>query len=160
MLRPSRLLILLSALLFAACRQDQLPTGPDTPAGNNLSSAAAATLVVNSLADPGDGTCNARECTLREAIKDSRSSAINFASGLTGTITLARPGAGGGTLVIDKTLTVTGPGARITITRRSTDPEFRLVTIGDGGTASLANLSLRNGRTNRNGGGIINFGSL
>jgi CSLREA domain-containing protein len=28
----------------------------------------AATLTVNSLADPGNGTCDATECTLREAI--------------------------------------------------------------------------------------------
>jgi len=31
-------------------------------------SASAATFVVNSSADPGDGVCDAAECTLREAI--------------------------------------------------------------------------------------------
>ncbi|HSJ76460.1 MAG TPA: hypothetical protein VK899_09815, partial [Gemmatimonadales bacterium] len=100
------------------------------------------------------------ECTLREAIDNPASTSINFASGLTGTITLARPRAGGGTLIIDKALSITGPGGGVTITRRSTDPEFRLMTIGDGGRATLVNLSLTNGRTDRNGGGIINFGSL
>jgi len=159
MLRLSPFLIPLPFLL-AACGEDQL-SNPSTSTSNRESVSAAAVLVVNSLADPGDGTCNTRECTLREAIKDSRSSAITFAAGLAGSsIILARPGAGGGTLVIDKTLSITAPGGRITITRRSTDPEFRLMTIGDGGKASLANLSLRNGRTDRNGGGIINFGSL
>lgn len=39
--------------------------------------AAAMTFVVNSAADPGDGTCNASNCTLREAI-----SAANNNSGL------------------------------------------------------------------------------
>lgn len=36
-----------------------------------------ATYVVNSVADPGDGTCNTTECTLREAIE-----AANASSGL------------------------------------------------------------------------------
>ncbi len=147
--------------LLAACGEDQLSNPSASTSNNTESVSAAAALVVNSLADPGDGTCNTRECTLREAIKDSRSSAITFAAGLAGSsIILARPGAGGGTLVIDKTLSITGPSGRVTITRPNADPEFRLMTIGDGGRASLANLSLRNGRTNRNGGGIINFGSL
>jgi CSLREA domain-containing protein len=155
---PTRFFLLLSLLLFVACGEDQPPTAPVSPTENTTS--AASHLVVNSLADPGDGTCNARECTLREAIENAGSTTISFASGLTGTITLARPAAGGGTLVINKALTITGPSGRITIARRSTDPAFRLLTIGDGGIASLANLSLRNGRTDRNGGGIINFGSL
>jgi CSLREA domain-containing protein len=113
------------------------------------------------LADPGDGTCNTRECTLREAIKDSRSSAITFAAGLAGSsIILARPGAGGGTLVIDKTLSITGPGIHVTVSRRSTDPAFRLMTVGNSGIVSLTNLDLRNGKTDKNGGGLINFGKL
>jgi CSLREA domain-containing protein len=117
--------------------------------------------VVNSLADPGDGTCNTSECTLREAIKDSRSSAITFAAGLAGSsIILARPGAGGGTLVIDKTLSITGPGIHVTVSRRSTDRAFRLMTVGNSGIVSLTNLDLRNGKTERNGGGLINFGKL
>ncbi|HKP49262.1 MAG TPA: choice-of-anchor Q domain-containing protein [Gemmatimonadales bacterium] len=156
-----RLFLLLPALYLAACGRDELPTAPDSPAGPGVSSAAAATLVVNSLADPGNGVCNATECTLREAIKDSRSSAITFAAGLAGSsIILARPGAGGGTLVIDKTLRINGPSGHVTITRRTTDPEFRILTIGTGGTASLTNLTLQNGKTDRNGGGIINFGRL
>ncbi|MBZ0296029.1 MAG: right-handed parallel beta-helix repeat-containing protein, partial [Anaerolineae bacterium] len=49
---------------------------------------AAQTYVVNSTADPGDGTCDATECTLREAI-----TAANANSG-TDTIAFDIPGAG------------------------------------------------------------------
>jgi CSLREA domain-containing protein len=121
---------------------------------------AAAVRVVNSLADPGDGLCDAKECTLREAIADPGSTAISFAQGLTGTITLARPGAGGGTLVIDKALTITGPSSGLTIQRRTTDPDFRLLRIPSGGVVTLENLTLRGGKTSLPGGGILNFGRL
>ena len=160
MLRLSRFLVPLPFLL-AACGEDQLANPPASTSNNPESASAAAVLVVNSLADPGDGTCNTRECTLREAIKDSRSNAITFAAGLAGSsIILARPGAGGGTLVIDKTLSITGPGIHVTVSRRSTDPAFRLMTVGNSGVVSLTNLDLRNGKTDKNGGGLINFGKL
>src|SRR5687768_8852796 len=54
--------------------------------------AHAATYEVNSLNDPGDGTCDAAECTLREAITTANGVAgadtITFASGLTGAINI------------------------------------------------------------------------
>jgi CSLREA domain-containing protein len=74
--------------------------------------------VVNSVADPGDGVCNAAQCTLREAIADPQTTAITFASGLAGPITLARPGEGGGRLEIERSLTITGPSQRIAIRGR------------------------------------------
>ena len=42
--------------------------GDASASGTILDGSADATLVVNSSADPGDGVCNATECTLREAI--------------------------------------------------------------------------------------------
>ncbi len=159
MLRLSPFLIALPFLL-AACGEDQLSDPSASSSNNRESASAAAVLVVNSLADPGDGICNAKECTLREAIKDSRSSTINFAPGLTGTITLARPLAGGGTLRINKSLSIVGPNSGVTVRRRGTDPAFRLLTIDEQGVVSLTNLTLRNGRTDRPGGGISNFGAL
>jgi CSLREA domain-containing protein len=117
--------------------------------------------VVNSLADPGNGVCNATQCTLREAINDPASTEISFASGLTGPITLAKPANGGGTLRIEKTLTITGPSTGIVIGRRGTDPAFRILRIGSGVTVKLTNLTVRNGKeTERAGGGIVNFGTL
>ena len=156
------LLLPLPLLMLAACGEDQSPTAPTPPAGPSgpAFGQTASLKVVNSLADPGDGTCNAAQCTLREAINDPGSTEIGFAPGLTGAITLARSGLGGGTLVIEKTLTITGPGTGIVIRRRSTDPAFRILRIGTGVTVTLTNLTIRNGKTDLNGGGINNFGTL
>jgi CSLREA domain-containing protein len=148
-------------LVLAACGPDQPPTEPSPPAGPGGSTAGAVGHeTVTSLADPGDGTCNAAQCTLREAINAPGSSEISFASGLTGTITLAAPSAGGGLLEIGKALTITGPAAGIVVQRRSVDPEFRILRVGAAGKVTLSNLTLRNGKTDGDGGGIINFGTL
>jgi CSLREA domain-containing protein len=159
---PRLLPFLLALLGLAACGEDQSPTAPRPPAGPSgpAFSHTAGHKMVNSLADPGDGTCNATQCTLREAINDPGSTEISFAPGLTGTITLARSGLGGGTLVIEKALTITGPSAGIVIRRRSTDPAFRIFRIGSGVSVRLTNLTIRNGKTDLSGGGIRNFGTL
>jgi CSLREA domain-containing protein len=155
-----RLRFLLPLLVLAACSEDQSPTGP-TESGDLAENHAPGHKVVNSLADPGNGLCNAAQCTLREAINDPASTEITFAAGLTGTITLARPGAGGGTLVIEKQLTITGPAGRIVIQRRATDPAFRIFRIGSGVSVTLTNLTIRGGRPPATGGGgIVNFGTL
>jgi CSLREA domain-containing protein len=150
---------LLAVVLFAACSEDQPPTAPAEP-DQVAESHTAGHKVVNSLADPGNGPCNATQCTLREAINDPQSTEISFAPGLTGTITLAAPAAGGGTLTIDKKLSITGPGTGIVIRRRSTDPDFRVVRVPSDGNVALTNLTIQNGKTDRTGGGIINFGTL
>jgi CSLREA domain-containing protein len=155
------LLALMSSAL--GCRDDaEPPTAPDP--GGPASSHAAGHKVVTSLADPGDGRCTRTHCTLREAINDPASTEISFASGLTGTITLAKPGLGGGTLLIEKTLTITGPSAGVVIQRRSTDPAFRIFRIGSGVTVRLTNLTIRGGKPPAidiiSGGGVVNFGTL
>jgi CSLREA domain-containing protein len=158
-------LLPLPLLMLAACSEDQSPTTPTLPAapGGPEFSHTPGHKMVNSLADPGDGTCTAAQCTLREAITDLTSTEISFAPGLTGTITLAPPTAGGGTLQINKRLAITGPSQRIVIRRRSTDPAFRIVRIGPDGTVMLTNLIVRGGRAGGNqgrGGGIRNDGTL
>jgi CSLREA domain-containing protein len=157
-----QLALLLPLLVLAACGEDQSPTAPTPPAepGGPAFGHTAGHKVVNSLADPGDGTCTATQCTLREAIKDPQSTEISFAPGLTGTITLARSGLGGGTLAIEKSLSITGPSTGIVIRRRSTDPAFRIVRIGSAVTVRLTNLTIRNGKMDRGGGGILSFGTL
>jgi CSLREA domain-containing protein len=154
--------VLASALVLAAlgCREDvESPTAPGEPGGPAFDHTSGH-KVVNSLADPGNGVCNATQCTLREAIQDPQSTEISFKPGLTGTITLARPGLGGGTLVIEKTLTITGPSAGIVILRRSTDPDFRIFRIGSGATVRLTNLTIRNGKADPGGGGILSYATL
>jgi CSLREA domain-containing protein len=156
------LLHLLPLLVLAACSEREPPSAPAEPGGPDYSHTAGH-KIVNSLADPGNGICNLTQCTLREAINNPQSTEISFASGLAGgTITLARPGLGGGTLVIEKNLTIIGPSARIIIRRRSTDPEFRIFQIGSAATVKLTNLRIQNGKTGQagGGGGIINRGTL
>jgi CSLREA domain-containing protein len=145
---------LLLVLVLAACSEDQPPTGPTAP-GDMAESHGPGHKVVNSLADPGNGVCNAAQCTLREAINDPTSTEITFAAGLTGQITLAPPGAGGGQLDINKQLSITGPTARIAIRGRIPDRPFPVFRIGKQGTAALANLVIRNG-----GNGVTNRGTL
>jgi CSLREA domain-containing protein len=152
-------LAILPLLVLAACG-DEGPTAPVAPPLRPKAGVTAVQRLVNSLADPGTGGCTATECTLREAIKDPASTAISFTPGLTGTLTLASPARGGGSLVIDKALTITGPGAGVVIRRRATDPEFRILRIGKAGVVTLKNLTLRGGKTALPGGGIMNFGSL
>jgi CSLREA domain-containing protein len=146
---------LLALLVLAACDEDQSPTAPTSPAepGGPAYSHTAGHKVVNSLADPGNGTCNATQCTLREAITDPGSTEISFAPGLTGAITLAGYAAGGGRLSIDKRLSITGPSQRIVIRRPSTVSAFPIFRIGVDGTVKLVNLTIRDG-------GILNRGTL
>jgi CSLREA domain-containing protein len=144
----------------AACGEDQ-STARTPPGGAAGSAVSTASLkVVNSLADPGNGICNATQCTLREAINDPASTAISFAPGLTGPITLAKPAVGGGTLRIGKALTITAPSSGIVIRRLSTDPAFRILRVDEGATAKLANLTIRAGKTDLAGGGIVHRGIL
>ena len=159
--RPLPLVLPIIALL-AACGEEPSPTGPmpsEVPSAEAVTTAAGS-RVVNSLADPGDGACDGRQCTLREAIEASGTTAITFTASLTGTITLADPADRGGPLAITKSLTITAPAAGITIRRRSTDAPFRILRVGEGAEVTLTRLTLRNGRTELQGAGLINFGRL
>jgi len=151
---------MLPVLVLAACT-DQ-PTAP-AESGSPAFDHTSGHKVVNSLADPGDGTCTAAQCTLREAIRAGGSTEISFAPGLTGSITLASPADGGGTLHINKRLSITGPSGQMGIRRRSTDPAFRIVRIGSDGVVTLTNVSMRGGKatgSNGVGAGILNSGRL
>jgi CSLREA domain-containing protein len=151
----------LTLIAIAGCGDETAPTPlPATAEVGGAAANLAGHRTVNSLADPGDGSCNAAQCTLREAMAAPGTTDIGFASGLSGTITLAAPGAGGGSLQINQTLAITGPAAGITVRRRATDPEFRLLAIGTSGKVTLTKLSFRGGKTGQPGGGISNFGSL
>jgi CSLREA domain-containing protein len=155
-MRCSRILpLVLPALLLAGCGEEPSPTGPGERPGDVSLSQTAGVRVVNSVADPGDGLCNAAQCTLREAIDDPQTTAITFAPGLVGPITLARPGEGGGRLEIERALTITGPSQRIAIRGQSPDLTFPVIRVANGARVTLANLIIRRG-----GGGILNRGTL
>lgn len=158
-MRPvTPLAVLLPLLLLAACR-DEAPLTAPAEVDDLAAFHTPGHKVVNNLADPGDGTCNAVECTLREAINDPTSRRITFAPGVRGAITLAS-GAAGGRLTIDHALTIVGPKAGITVQRRSTDPEFRVLRITAEVDVALTNLIIRGAKPVGPVGAILNDGRL
>src|SRR6478735_11272456 len=72
--------------------------------------AGATTWTVNNTEDHSVGFCTTSDCTLREAITIASSGdVIEFAPGVTGTITLG----GAGELFIQQNITINGPGANL-----------------------------------------------
>jgi hypothetical protein len=115
-------------------------------------SAAAATITVTNGNDGGTGS-------LRQAIvAASPGDAINFAPSVT-TVTLTS-----GELVIDKNLTIIGPGAnRLTVTATQHDfVSFRVFNISSStATVSISGMTISNGfLPGEGGGGILSAGVL
>jgi len=125
--------------------------------------AQAATIIVNSLADPGAPGI----CALRDAITaantmtatngcaaGSGNDTINFPPRMTGTISLVS------TLpeVTDSLLTINGPASRgISISGGGNVPVMGVATNA---TLNVNSLTIADGRSNTNGGGIVNLGIL
>jgi hypothetical protein len=113
----------------------------------------AATITVKNGNDSGPGS-------LRQAIIDaSPGDTINFAPSVT-TVTLTS-----GELVIDKNVTIAGPGAnRLTVTTNPPDfVSFRVFNISSStATVSISGITISNGFTQEGpgGGGILNAGVL
>lgn len=110
--------------------------------------AAAATFYVGNLNNSGGGS-------LRQAILDANANAdasntINFS--VTGTITLTT-----GELLINKSLTINGPGVySMTVSGNSASRVFNV----NAGPVTIAGLTIQNGYTGSSGGGINNAGTL
>ncbi len=114
----------------------------------DLIPATATTITVTTTNDLGAGS-------LRQAINDALpGDRIDFDSSiLPGTIGLTS-----GELSIDKDLTINGPGAgSLTIDGNASSPIF---TIGSSATASISGLTIKNGTSDHDGGGIFNSGTL
>lgn len=136
-------------------------TATDPNSENNTSTAGTTVgcitdpIVINN-ADSGPGS-------LRQAIKDAcDASTITFSGAVTSPVTLTTA-----ELLINKNLTINGPGANMLTIQRSTaggTPNFRVFTINSGSTASISGLTISNGRTadgsasnpGVDGGGILN----
>ncbi|MFN8526134.1 MAG: choice-of-anchor Q domain-containing protein [Chloroflexota bacterium] len=105
--------------------------------------ALAANKTVTKTADTNDGTCSVVDCSLREAIiAASPGDTVVFDAAVTGTITL---NVGLGQLVIDKHLTINGPGAGVLAVSGGD-----AVRVFDIGPTAAVNVTL-NGFTVRNG---------
>src|ERR671918_191841 len=124
----------------------------------SMTSWAVNTITVTNPGDSGTGT-------LREAIALALpGDTIDFAAGLD-TITLTSD-----ELVIDKDLTISGPGSGNLTIQRSGDvntPEFRIFNVTSStGTVTISGLTVSNGHADgaddslRSGGGINNDGSF
>ena len=137
--KPSHLRYAASLLAFAVlagCSDREPVTAPAVPSPHL--SQELVSPVVNSLADPGDGTCDdagtGDGCTLREAIAfaNALGATITFDPALTSggaqviTLDPAR-----GQLAIAKNLTIVGPGADLLTVRRAPDAPtaFRIIEI-------------------------------
>ncbi|HEX6189236.1 MAG TPA: choice-of-anchor Q domain-containing protein, partial [Pyrinomonadaceae bacterium] len=109
----------------------------------------AGSLLVNTLNDGDDGSCSLGDCTLREAIKYANAGAtITFQTGLAGTIVLTQ-----GELLVDRNLTITGPGADVITVSGNNQSRVLHLT---GGLVAVSGLTINGGRVvNENGGGII-----
>jgi CSLREA domain-containing protein len=116
-------------------------------------SANAAGLTVNSSADDGTGTCTASKCTLRDAVLTAVSgTVITFSLPAASTIALTN-----GQLVIDKDLTINGPGAKLLMVQRSTasgTPSFGIFSIVGVSTVPISGLTIARGQSSNMGGGI------
>ncbi len=100
--------------------------------------------------------------SLRAAIaNDCVHGVITFAPNVTGTINLTS-----GELLIDKNLTINGPGANLLTVQRSAaagTPNFRIFKIEYSVISAISGLTIANGNTKNgvaHGGGILNNGTL
>lgn len=111
--------------------------------------ALAADLTVTNTNDSGPGS-------LRQAVADAdpgASNTINFADGITGTITF------GSTIVIDKDISIVGPG--VDWMQLSGNTFYRVFQVASGKTVSISGMKIIQGAvTNESGGGIYNDGML
>ncbi|MFN2602916.1 MAG: choice-of-anchor Q domain-containing protein [Gemmatimonadaceae bacterium] len=139
----------LAILAIAGCRD---ATGPSLQNRSPLLAKQPSNGVwtVNSLDDPGVGSCTSAYCTLRQAIAAALAGdVITFKSSLTGTIKLTA-----GEFLITRTLTVDG-GSRITVDAQGGSRLFHIT----GGSVALSGLTLTGGAESI-GGGIFNGATL
>jgi len=119
--------------------------------------ARAANFTVNSLADPGDGTCDAVECTLREAIDaaNANTGADTIAFTVTGTINLTAE-----LSQIGDDLTINGPGASLLTVRRDTGGDYAVFTLNTTALVNISGLTISNGKSPWGGGVVFFLGFL
>lgn len=120
--------------------------------GHTLTAFAASNgiVTVNSANDPGTGTCNVTECTLREAITFATAGdTINFDGDYS--ITLAQAS---GQIAFSKNLTIDGTGHTITI---SGNDKVRIFNITNA-TVTLTHLTLTHGKATNDNGGAVQVG--
>ena len=149
LLRRAFLVIPLGLATLAGCK-DTDTTAPRFAPSVPFAQGAGGVWTVNVLTDPGDGVCDDTNCTLREAISAAASGdQVVFASGLQGSIALVAR------LTIAKSLSVNGSG-RITLDAATGFNVMDIIQISGSPalTVALDGLTMRNGNTSFDGGGL------
>ena len=123
--------------------------------------AQTTTLVVTTVADSTDGSCSSTLCSLRDALNAAYGATgttnIQFAAGVTGTITL------GSTLPsFSGTTNIIGPGASLlTIDGGSSSAIGNIFTVGNSSVVTISGVTIANGNVpTGNGGGIVSYATL
>lgn len=142
----------LEKIEFVIVKGDRYTIDPNNRAQVSLQDSVP--LVVDTLIDESDNNFSAGDVSLREVIENaSNGSTISFAPGLQGTITLDSQ------LLINKNLTIDGPGANLL--SLSGNNTSRVFEIANGATVTLEGLTIANGfANNASGGAIENYGTL
>ncbi len=111
----------------------------------------SAVIMVNTLVDENDGSCNDGDCSLRDAIQvASPGGTIRFS--VSGFIVLDL-----GALTINKNLTIEGPASEfLGISAASSS---RVLSVGSGANVTLSDIEISDGVSDY-GGGIYNLGNL
>ena len=156
--RPTRALrlIALSSVLSVAAACHDAPTAPHTHPSPTLNVSSDGTWIVNSLADPGDGTCSNNECTLREAIAAAQDGErVTFKDNISGRIALTA-----GRLVVDKSLTIEARDpSQIAVDGQGTTTVFAVAGATGGVLVNLFNLTITGGGGTPGSGVHVFFGS-
>ncbi|MGD8903017.1 MAG: choice-of-anchor Q domain-containing protein, partial [Anaerolineae bacterium] len=114
-----------------------------------LAPSQATTWVVNAVDDTDDGSCNGDHCSLREAVNYAAAGdRIEFDLAIPATITL-----GGSQIVIDKDLTIVGPGAdQLAISGANLSRVFNFPDAYDDFFVTVSGLTIRDGSADAGGG--------
>ncbi len=126
---------------------------------------SGSTLTVNKTDDHDDGVCGTTDCTLREAINAANANSDDSY------ITFNLPGSGAQTIqlqdelpAVSTPISITGPttgGVTISGSGQDADNEFGIISVNEGASLGLSNLTLSNGfRAYGSGGAIDNSGYL
>ena len=116
-------------------------TRPDVAPRPQFAQGDNGTWTVNTLADPGDGTCDDTECTLREAIEAAASGDnVVFATGIQGEILLTA----GQLEILRKDLSIDGDG-RITVDAQHASRVFMVAAVVGTHEITIAGMTIENG---------------
>jgi hypothetical protein len=145
--------------------QRGFPLMPSTCTEGSVDAGADQTnyLIVNNLTDvDDDGFCTTTKCTIVDALYQAEDNGgladIGFQTGLTGTITLTSPLPA---IVTTENIEIVGPGvSNMAISGGGSSTVGSIFTVDTGSQATFYGLTITDGNTSGDGGGILSHGAL